>query len=872
MDVRVLGPLQISSDSGSRIELIRPAARQVLTVLLLEAGRAVTRPRLIDALWGDDQPGNPDAALRARISSTRHALGSASGRLETVHSGYGAYRFRLQAGELDAGRFLALAAGGRTAMDDGDWPAAARQLQQAADLWRDPPWPDLPPPAVTLGSAAQLRSARLDVQDRLVDARLALGHHRELVGLLEHAVAIDPLRERAWRQLMLALYRSGQRAEALEAYLRARAFMIDALGIEPGPDLKRLQHQVLGDDPALAPQPPAAVPGGAGASSSWMPLCQLPAAPGDFTGRTAELDLLTRCLLRPGVPVVVIAGPVGVGKSTLAVRAGHLTGAHFPDGQLYVRLGAQRERDSQDALAELLRGLGVPRARVPEAGPEREVLYRALLAHRRVLIVADGGVSAAQVRPLLPGTAGSALLVTSCSALADLEAAQLIHLAELGPADALALLTRIAGAPKAACDPAGLADIAERCVGLPLLLRIAGARLASEPGLTPGRLARLLADPGRALDTLTVGDLSARGRLDAAYARLTPRAQRTLQLAALQPGDDLPGWLPTVLLAGGVEGAAAAELVAAGLLTPAAAVPGDVPGRHRLPPLARHYAALRLAELPVDEVVAGSLRLAGGWLELADIASRRVDLDPLVAAPAALGQRFLTPAAAAEITTPAATWFSRERVSLLGLVRAACAEGNYALAMTVAERQYSAQTAAGEVAAAGEQWQLISETASRAGDTLAVARARYRLAALAVSHGDMRVGGVRAIHVLDRCLRPFLMAGDHQAIADTHHLIALCAIADDDPARARRNAELGLAAAAAVSDRRAAFLNTAALGVVLAGLGFPEGLARCREAVAASADLAQPRYLQFAANARNQAAALLDRPPELWPWRNELAP
>ena len=867
MDVRILGPLEIIAGSCP-IVLARPAPRQVLTVLLLDAGRPISRGRLIEALWGEELPGDPEAALRSRISAARRALAGSCSRLETVHGGY---RFQLAPGELDASRFLDLAGSGRAALEDGDWPAAVRLLQQAADLWHDPPWPDLPPTALMRAAAARLNRARIDVQDRLVDARLALGDHRELVGQLEQTLAADPLRERAWRQLLLALYRSGQRAEALQAYRRARAVMVSDLGLEPGPELRRLHRQLLADDPDLAPEPPPSSAVSLVGGSPWAPVWQLPAAPGDFTGRAAELDQVIRCLLRPGVPVVVIAGPVGVGKSTLAFQAGHLARAYFPDGQLYVRLSGWPERDPQDALAELLRGLGVPPGRVPRPGPEREALYRATLAHRRVLIVADECRTAGQIRPLLPGTAGSAVLSTSCSALPDLEAAQLIQLAELGSADALALLNRVAGIEKADTDPEAMAEIVDCCGRLPLLLRIAGARLAHERGLSPRALVRILADPRQRLGALTIGDLSVRKRFDSANAGLSAQAQRALRRSSLQPTGDLPGWLLSVLADDRAADGVAAELSRAGLITVMTA-PGDVMERHQLPAASRYFASDRLAEEQEAEVTAASLRLAGGWLELADVASRNVDLDPLVAPPAELPLRIITAAAAAKITYPAAGWFDRESDSLLSLLQAACSDGNYALAMAVAERQYSAQTGIEAIAAACMQWQLIGETARRAGDTLAVARARYRLAALAVSHGDMRVGGIGAVHILDRCLRPFVMAGDTQAIADTHHLIALCAIADDDPARAQLNAEQGLAAATAIGDLRATFLNAAALGIVLAGLGRAEGLSRCREAVATAADLGQPRYLQFAGHARNQAAALFDRPPALWPWRSELAP
>ncbi len=213
MKFYVLGPLEVRDDTGASVPVGSPRQRQTLTALLLLTGQPLSRDRIIGALWGDKLPGEPWQALRTRIWEIR-SLPAVTERLETLR---GAYRLRVEPGELDVSDFAALAEHGRAALADGDPQGAARLLQQAADLWRDPPWADLPPTPVMQDAAARLDELRADASEALLEARLGLGQHRDVTGPLRAIVAADPLREHAWALLMLALYRAGRQADALGA-------------------------------------------------------------------------------------------------------------------------------------------------------------------------------------------------------------------------------------------------------------------------------------------------------------------------------------------------------------------------------------------------------------------------------------------------------------------------------------------------------------------------------------------------------------------------------------------------------------------------------------------------------------------------------
>ncbi|MGN6791408.1 MAG: BTAD domain-containing putative transcriptional regulator [Streptosporangiaceae bacterium] len=591
-------------------------------------------------LWGDDPPLGLDVSLRSCVYGIRKTLPDA-GRLRTHPSGY---VITAGPGELDLDDFRDLAGRGREALDTGDARLAATLLSHAVDLWRDPPLADLP----AVPAREQLLGQRKEAQEALTDARLAVGEHRQMLTDLRAVVASDPLHEHAWAQLITALYRSGARTEALAAFGRLRMTLVSAYGIDPGPELQDLHRRVLADDPGLmlrpAGHPPRAtvpplqrVQPTAGSSTAspgrWQPTCQLPVAVADFTGRAADLDRLLTRLSGEGMAITVVTGMLGVGKTALAVHAAHLASVRFPDGQLYACLDdGGRPRDPQVVLGELLRGLGVTPGSIPAARFEREALYRSVLAGRRVLLLADGASSAGQVRPLLPGTPGSAVVVTSRARLPDLDGAKSIELGSLDPADSARLLAWVSGRgapePPGSTVPQEEADaaqaIATACGNLPLALRIAGARLAEDRELTMSALANRLADEATRLDELEVGEASVRTRLSAAAQALSERARRALGLLAGAAGlQETSGSAIAALSNDPGANKVAPELADAGLLDRAGNGYHDSARGYRLHPLVRAYAGELLATDPGLAGSATGLLLASGWRPQSGLASSR---------------------------------------------------------------------------------------------------------------------------------------------------------------------------------------------------------------------------------------------------------
>ena len=483
MRFSILGPLLAEADDGARLGLCRPSQRATLAVLLLHAAKPASKNLLIDALWGDQAPRDADTALRVRMREVRRVL-AGHDRVQTHPAGY---QIVVQPGELDADDFLTFTKRGRKALDGGNAEEAARLLSQACALWRDPPLADVPDTPVAQGPATALAEQLRAAREWLMDARLALGQHHEMLSQIRAGLAADPMSEHPHVQLMLALYRCGQKVAALDAYSRLRELTTREFGQDPGPEANEMLRRILDDSPDLRFQP-RALTGGAGGRPVWTPLRQLPAPPPDFTGRTLAIEALVGRMPDPGMTVTVLTGPPGAGKTALALRVAHLAADAFPDGQLFVSLGGRRcARQPLELLGELLRSLGVPAASVPAGLAECAAMYRSMLAGRRVLVLADDATAAAQLRPLLPGSSGAAVLVTATGRLGDLEGARHVEVDRLSPDEALALLGRIAGPSRLAADRPAAEAIVSACAGLPLALRIAGAELAAGPGHPRGR-------------------------------------------------------------------------------------------------------------------------------------------------------------------------------------------------------------------------------------------------------------------------------------------------------------------------------------------------------------------------------------------------
>ena len=521
----------------------------MLAALLLSANERVSLDRLIGELW-DQPPRSAVANLRTYASGLRRSLselsGGAAGGDRLVASAAG-YQLRVDPEELDLHRFHTATELGRAALARGDHSAATARFRTALDLWRGRPAEDVRPGPELAARITLLEEQHLSLVEDLMQARLALGEHASVTGELRLLITAHPYRERLRHQLMLALYRSGDVPSALSAYAETRAVFADQLGLEPGTELSRLHQAILRRAPELS-APDAAVepvgrqpgPGPDHLPSSAEPPRQLPPDPAAFVGRVDELRTIERACTagagsRTGPLVVVLHGPGGMGKTTLAVRVAHRLAGHYPDGQLYLDLqGGTRGMPSVDslpALGQLLRALGVPARDVPLELTEAAARFRSETATRRLLIVLDGAAGAQQIRPLLPAGPGCAVIITCRRPTSTLDALRL-RLDRLSDAEARQLLDTIGGGGRAAADPDAANRLAMLCDGHPLALRIAGARLAARPDWTVAVLADRLDNERERLDELRADDLAIRSSFWNTYRQLLDSADPDDRTAA----------------------------------------------------------------------------------------------------------------------------------------------------------------------------------------------------------------------------------------------------------------------------------------------------------------------------------------------------
>ncbi|WIX98224.1 BTAD domain-containing putative transcriptional regulator [Amycolatopsis mongoliensis] len=502
--IALLGEVQARA-GGRELALGAPRQRAVLAMLAIRAGQTVARAELIDGVWGDSAPASVEGSVHTYIHGLRRALSAAGGDV-LVRTGAG-YRLVLAPGEVDLAVAESRVEEARRVAASGDRSAAADLLAECLALWRGSPLGELPGPFAA-AERRRLTEWRFQLVEERADLMLEAGRHREVIPDLGEAVQAEPFRERLRAQLMLALYRSGQRSEALAEFDAARRRFTGELGLDPGAELAELHRRMLrsdpGLDPAAAPRPgvPAPIP------------AQLPHAVSDFVGRVKELEqLCTWHTAAGGRPPVIFAieGAGGIGKTSLAVRFARRLADSFPDGQLYLDLrGYDPKRpplSTAEALGQLLWSLGCTRHHPdPDA---QKATYRALLSDKRVLILLDNAVSPQQVRELLPGTSDSLLLVTSRNRLTGLGARDGAHRLSLGlltEAEALDLLRRVVGGPRVDAEPQEAAELARLCGHLPLALRIAAEKASSGPESSLRELVRNLTAEQDRLDALHIDD------------------------------------------------------------------------------------------------------------------------------------------------------------------------------------------------------------------------------------------------------------------------------------------------------------------------------------------------------------------------------
>ncbi len=457
MEFRILGPLEVGLD-GPPFAAKGRKPRALLALLLLHRNETVPADRLIDDLWGESPPATAANTLQVYVSQLRKLV---EDRL--VREGAG-YRLRVQPGELDAERFERMAAEGASALAGRSYAKASEQLLEALGIWRGPALVDVQYEPFARAEITRLEELRLvAIEDRL-EAELGLGRDHEVVPELEALVSEYPVRERLRGLLMLALYRGGRQADALDTYREARRVLVDELGLEPGPELRELEQAILRQDESLARRT--------------RPESNVPAPVSSLVGRERELEEICTALRSEDVRLLTLTGPGGAGKTRLALEAVNALADELPDGAFFVPLDTIR--DPALLLPAMAQAVGVR-----ESG-ERPLLagLRERLAGQRVLLLLDNfeqlAGEARLLADVLKAVPGLTLLVTSRAAL-RLSGEQEYPVQPLGRSDAVALFVeRSRGADPAFRltdeNSAAIEEICARLDDLPLALELAAAR------------------------------------------------------------------------------------------------------------------------------------------------------------------------------------------------------------------------------------------------------------------------------------------------------------------------------------------------------------------------------------------------------------
>ncbi|NLU78455.1 tetratricopeptide repeat protein [Micromonospora sp. HNM0581] len=724
MEFRVLGALEAVDDDGRRIDLGGHRQHIVLASLALECGRVISVGRLVTAVYGERLPNSARAQVQICVSALRRLL-TVHGRPEAIVTRHQGYALEVPDDEVDLQRYESLLSRAGAATDKNE---AVRLYREALRLWRGMPLEGLDSEPLRV-AADRLVERRLAAIEECIDFELSLGRHDDLIAELTGLVAAHPLRERLRGQLMLALYRCGRQAEALDCYRSARRILIEDLGLEPSERLQRLERSILGSDvglsapmpptvgfatpPAAEPvafSPPAAiteqaqvtgvgpslpVPGDNSVPSVNAGPSLLPTDIADFTGRTRQIcdiqERLAEAAEDPAqlaVPIVVVAGKPGIGKTSLCVHVAHRLAWRYPDGQLFADLhgGASRQASPTQVLERFLRTLGLPGNAIPDDLEERAETYRGLLADRRILVVLDNAGSETQLLPLLPGNPSAAVLVTSRRRLAGLPGAVHIEVDVFDSVQSIALLSRIAGGDRVQAEADAAAELAELCGQLPLALRIAGARLSARPHWTVEQLASRLENESRRLDELKHGALGIRVSISLTYDNLAEEARRLFRRLALLDFPAFGGWVSAALLDQPLVDAQDLldELVDAQLVEITGAE-GGVRTQYRLHDLIRVFARERLtAEEGAADRGAALSRVLGGLLYLAEQAHGRLHGTDSPQLHSQAERWTFAPEVVTRVIRDPLSWLERERLNLVAAVRQTVKAGLVALCWDLA--------------------------------------------------------------------------------------------------------------------------------------------------------------------------------------------
>ncbi|MFI6504050.1 BTAD domain-containing putative transcriptional regulator [Nonomuraea typhae] len=515
--IRLLGPV-VAQDGAREVELGPARQQAVLAMLATRTGEPVTTDAVIDGVWGESAPRSAPQNVHTYVAGLRRALepGRSPRTPPSVLLGVrGGYLLDLDASRVDSLLF------GRRVEEAHDLPApdALECLERAMGLWRGSALLGLPGPFAEAESR-RLEDLRLAAAERRAGLLLGLGRPGDALAGLEELARRHPLRERLWELLVRVLHRLGRPAEAVFAFEDARRHLAGELGVRPGHGLQDAFEQARRARDARRPQ-------------------QLPRELLGFVGRE-EVGRVCALLAPPGAgppaAVVAVTGVAGAGKSALAVHVARRLGDRFPDGRLFANLrGAtpgMRALSPLEVLGRFLRTLGVEAEDVPLDLDEAVALWHSLLDCRRMLIVLDDARDPAQVRPLLSVPVGNAVLLTSRESFSCVEDCVQVGLATLSPEQGVAMLGKIVGGERCAAEPAAGRRLAELCGGLPLAIRVAGARLLDDPHSGIAQHVAQLEDEQSRLEELQAGDVAVRTSLMGSWAALAGSERARDRLAA----------------------------------------------------------------------------------------------------------------------------------------------------------------------------------------------------------------------------------------------------------------------------------------------------------------------------------------------------
>jgi len=691
---RAVRPTEPAAGSGLRIDVLGPLAMRVgddpvdlgpakqstlFGLLALQPNRSVPTTEIVDLLWGEMPPGTALSLVHTYVARLRQVVPH-----QVVVRSRGGYRLAATDVEVDLLRFASLAAQAGDAAAAGDRRAAYLSAGSALRCWRGPVLANLDPRVRQHPAAVAISGERVAAALTYADAALALGHHAAAVPELRAVADAESLDERVHARLLLALAGSGRQAAAIRLFAEVRDRLSEQLGVEPDVELRDAYLRVLrGQVPGTRRGAAPAVTGRettTGGARQPAP-AQLPADAAGFTGRSRHLDLLDSMVFpadrehtAPGV-LVLISGMAGVGKTALTVHWAHRVRDRFPDGQLYLDLRGYTAgppmRDGE-ALEYLLHALGVTGGQVPGTPEQATALYRSLLADRRVLVVLDNAATADDVRALLPGGHGCAVVVTSRDRLTGLVArdgARRLALTGLTPAETDALLRRVIDEDRTDVDPAATAALGRACSHLPLALRIAAAKINDDPHRSVAQYLDELRDGDRLTALASDGDGKAavRAAFDLSYQSLTDEARALFRRLSLVPGREVTAEAAAALLA--TTPAHAAELLRR--LAGAHLAEQPSAGRYSLHDLLRIYAAERSADDSAAERGAAVRRLYDCYHQGAVAADRLRHPNKLRLPPPGNA----SPAARFDSVERAAEWLDAEHANLIAAATQATAAG-----------------------------------------------------------------------------------------------------------------------------------------------------------------------------------------------------